>query len=49
MDAIELQKMENARQTYIKAVAYAKQNPFEKTLALAAEARQQLFGVLGKI
>ncbi|XP_068638203.1 protein MICROTUBULE BINDING PROTEIN 2C-like isoform X2 [Aristolochia californica] len=42
VDDIDMQQMEEARQTYLAAVAYAKENPSEKTLAMAAEARLRL-------
>lgn len=39
---IEMQKMEEARMEYISAVAAAKKNPSEESLAGAAEARLKL-------
>ncbi|XP_077237583.1 movement protein binding protein 2C isoform X2 [Tasmannia lanceolata] len=42
VDEIEMQKMEEARKAYVSAVAAAKENPSEESLAMAAEARFRL-------
>ncbi|XP_068642424.1 protein MICROTUBULE BINDING PROTEIN 2C-like [Aristolochia californica] len=42
VDDIEMEQMEEARLAYVAAVGYAKENPSEKTLAMAAEARVRL-------
>ncbi|WOL19912.1 hypothetical protein Cni_G28714 [Canna indica] len=42
MDDFEIEKMEEARSTYLAAVAAAKGNPTEELLASAAEARSRL-------
>ncbi|XP_074580414.1 protein MICROTUBULE BINDING PROTEIN 2C-like [Curcuma longa] len=42
IDELDIHKMEEARLTYIAAVATAKENPSEECLAAAAEARFQL-------
>eukprot|EP00262_Sarcandra_glabra_P007932 TRINITY_DN2106_c0_g1_i1.p1 TRINITY_DN2106_c0_g1~~TRINITY_DN2106_c0_g1_i1.p1 ORF type:complete len:355 (-),score=83.23 TRINITY_DN2106_c0_g1_i1:142-1206(-) len=42
IDEIEIQEMEEARKAYIAAVAAAKENPSEESLAIAGEARVNL-------
>ncbi|CAL9111054.1 unnamed protein product [Musa textilis] len=46
IDDIEIEKMEEARTCYLAAVAAAKENPTEESLATAAEARLKLQALL---
>lgn len=46
IDDIEIEKMEEARTYYRAAVAAAKENPTEESLATAAEARLRLQALL---
>ncbi|KAG9448550.1 hypothetical protein H6P81_008515 [Aristolochia fimbriata] len=46
VDNVEMRHLEEAEQAYVEAVAYAKENPSEETIAMAADARVRLRSLL---